>query len=198
MKSNATYQQEPMAKHAYLWSKLGFAGLVAGVALVLWLARGSIDAGYRPVAVGLVATLAASLLVWPLAVWARSGWSVPVPEGLEAIQQGHDRPGPLILGVLEAVVFYAAFVSMAWAVVGGWMVFKAASKWAAWQHIMKVPDKYGGDEAVYIQFRWAWSSRLLMSFLFGTLANVAAAFAGATAARVLANMPLQLTAFGGG
>jgi len=179
-------------------SKLVFVILVAGAALTLWRSRGSIDEAYRPVALGLATTLAASLLVWPSSVWARSGWTVPVPEGLGDIQDGHDRPGPLVLGVLEAVVYYAAFISMAWAVVAGWLLFKAASKWAAWQHIMKVPEKYGADEAAYIRFRWAWSSRLLMSFLFGALANVAAALAGSAVARVLADLPLQPIAFGSG
>lgn len=177
--------------------KLGIVVFVFGAALTIWLARGCISENYRPVALGLVTTLIASIFVWPLSVLARSGWSVQAPEGLESIKGGHDRPGPLMLGVLEAIVFFLAFVSEAWVVAGGWLVFKAASKWASWQHIMKVPEAFGENEAEYIQFRWAWSSRLLTSFLFGTLANIAAAFAGATVARVLADIPLQPTAFGG-
>lgn len=180
--------------------RVSFIVLVAAAAAGLWLARSSIPDTHRPVALGLASTLALSLLVWPLSAWARSGWSPNPPAGLEGVTGGHDRPGPLMIGVFEALVFYAAFVSAAWAVAGGWLVFKGASKWAAWQHIMKVPDRWAGacSESHYFIFRRDWSSMLLTSFLFGTLANVAVAFVGATVARVLANMPLQLAAFGGG
>jgi len=96
-----------------------------------------------------------------------------------------------MVGVLEAVTFYAAFTTTAWAVAGSWLVFKAASKWATWQHIMKVPEKLGRDEDEYLIFRWAWASRHLDSFVVGTLANMVAAFLGAAIARVLAGLPLR-------
>ncbi len=182
-------------KSRILIAKILFIVLVASAVMAICFVRNSIPIAYRPVMLGLACTLFLSLLVWPLTAWARLGWSPVPPEGLEGLMGGYDRPGSHMIGVFEAVVFYAAFVSAAWAVVGGWLVFKAASKWAAWQHIMKVPDNWGdADKGEYFVFRRDWSSSLLTSFLFGTLANVTVAFAGTA----LANMLLQPTACCGG
>ena len=101
---------------------------------------------------------------------------------------GFAMPGPLMLGVLEAAVLYGACWQGAWALAGGWLLFKAASKWASWQHVMKLPEKVEVQSdawnADYLRFRWAWSSQQLVAFLFGTLANVAAALVGVMVARL--------------
>lgn len=168
------------------------AAAAAGFAGLGWL----VDS---PVALGLASSLGLSLLVWPLTSWAKSGWSPNAPAGLEDLTSGHDSPGALMIGVLEAVVFYAAFLSAAWVLAGGWLVFKSASKWAAWQHIMKVPDtltKNDDFNKEFLCFRRHWSSTLLTSFLFGTLCNIVVALVGACVARKFADLPLLPTACG--
>ena len=64
----------------------------------------------------------------------------------------------------------------------GCLVFKVGSKWEVWNNIIKVPtDVEGWDELDYLCLRLHWGSRLLSSFLIGTLANVAASGVGVRA-----------------
>ncbi len=160
--------------------------VVVCIVLIVWVARRAYE--YDDFLLGLATTLTLSLLVSPLVSWARYGWPVRPPSGLEFMMEGRRMPGPLMIGVLEAAVLYVAFWHAAWSVAAGWLVFKAASKWASWQHVMRLPenvesksDEWNTD---YLRFRWAWSSEQLISFLFGTLANVAAALVGLMVAQV--------------
>jgi len=154
--------------------------VVVCIVLIMWVAPRTYQTD--EFLFGLATTLALSLLVPPLVTWARYGWTLRPPSGLEFMTSGFAMPGPLMIGVLEAAVLYVVFWHAAWAVAGGWLVLKAASQWASWQHIMTLPDKVESrpDEwnTAYLEFRWAWSSLQLVSFLFGTLANIAAALAG--------------------
>ena len=82
-----------------------------------------------------------------------------------------------IVGLLERVLFFAVFFHSEAAVVAiGWLGFKAASKWAAWQHLVKVPEVFDRDgdpgNLQWFQVRNALGSRMLTSFLVGTLANL--------------------------
>jgi hypothetical protein len=93
---------------------------------------------------------------------------------------GHDPGGGgQQLGVLERLLFFASFLLGEYTIAGGWLVFKAAAKWAAWQHIARLPDS--GD-SLAVQDRISTSSRLLGRFLNGTLYNALCACMGVVAA----------------
>jgi hypothetical protein len=143
---------------------------------------------------GLVVTLVLSLGVAPLTNLAASEWleqnAYPDDFG-PLLRHSSEKVGPLLTGVFETVLFYASFVNDAWALVAGWLVFKSASKWAAWQHISKLPDSLpdkktqatdraasSSTEQSYIVVRWYLASRLFTSFVFNTLANLLVAIGG--------------------
>ena len=63
--------------------------------------------------------------------------------------------------------------------IGGYLGFKVASKWAAWQHIVRVPESLPGVSLLsYLQARKAWGTLMLTRFLVGTLANILVGFLG--------------------
>jgi hypothetical protein len=66
-----------------------------------------------------------------------------------------------------------------YAVTAGWLVFKAAGKWAAWQHVVRISEK----EPEELQQRLLLSSRLLGRFLNGTLYNALCAGVGVVVAK---------------
>lgn len=108
----------------------------------------------------------------------KMSWEVKYPPKLRFFEVP-DNQAARILGALEVILFYVSFLFCAWEVIGGWLVFKAASKWASWQHVMKMPEKIKGiNEIKYIEFRFKWSSMQLSSFLVGTLCNVVASVIG--------------------
>lgn len=162
-----------------IWSFRALVALAGAAVLLIRCSGHQSEAFFR----GLGVTLLLSLFVSPVVSWARSGWPLePPPHGLEFMREGFGRPGPLMIGVLEAATLFVAFSQEAWALAGGWLVFKAASKWASWQHVMKIPESLQppGEplDVEYLRFRWAWSSDQLVAFLFGTRANIAVAIAG--------------------
>ena len=57
----------------------------------------------------------------------------------------------------------------AYVIGGGWLVFKLGAKWAAWQHVAKIPEKLQGRD----DFDYA-----LGRFLNGTLYNMFCAAVG--------------------
>ena len=64
-------------------------------------------------------------------------------------------------------------------IAGAWLAFKVAAKWAAWQHIAKLPDTFENEDAKkYLNARFQLSSNLLGRFLNGTLYNVFCAGVG--------------------
>ena len=142
--------------------------------------------------VGFASALFVGLFVGPISKWSSSGWDAKPPERtdgkepVEMFSKPNRAPGPLLLGLVEVCVLYASFLVGAWAVVGGWFVFKAASKWAAWQHIMRIPDQFAElDNIDYLRYRHAKSSSLLYSFLVGTLSNVGTAYVGLAVKNIL-------------
>ena len=63
------------------------------------------------------------------------------------------------------------------------LAFKVASKWNAWTNIIAVPKELPGlDPLEYLAARRKWGSRVLVTFLVGTLANVLAGYFGAAVA----------------
>ena len=132
---------------------------------------------------GLLATVLLSTFVGSLVRYACAPIMVaPLrhdSEEVDLLPWGNDPAGPMVLGLLEAAFFYGALTASAPAAIAGWLVLKGASKWASWQHVMKLPDHISGIKDVdYIRYRHGMSSVLLTSFLVGTLANLVAAFAG--------------------
>src|SRR5262245_12319451 len=83
------------------------------------------------------------------------------------LQQTQAGGGGKQLGVMERLIFFAALWRPEYAAVAGaWLVFKAAGKWAAWQHIAQIPK-----EPADVEDRIVASSRLLGRWLNGTLYN---------------------------
>jgi hypothetical protein len=83
------------------------------------------------------------------------------------------------LGVLERLLFFASFWLSDYTLAGGWLAFKVAGKWAAWQHVIKIP------ESEPLRERTLLSSRLLGRFLNGTLYNGLCAAVGTISAQWL-------------
>jgi hypothetical protein len=80
------------------------------------------------------------------------------------------------LGVLERLIFFSSLWNKDWLnIAGAWLVFKAAGKWAAWQHIVKTPST---DHPAALRVRIEASARLLGRWLNGTLYNGLCAFCG--------------------
>ena len=141
---------------------------------------------------GFAAALFSSLFIGPITNWASSGWETKMPlradngEPVDLLSKPTDIPGPFIIGILEVSIFYASLLLGVWEIIGVWLAFKAASKWAAWQHIMRLPESLEELENIsYLQYRYARSSSLLSSFLIGTLSGVGAAFIGILVKRIL-------------
>ena len=64
-------------------------------------------------------------------------------------------------------------------IITGWLAFKVASKWAAWQHIVRVPESMEGfPQRDWLRARWAWGSYQFTRFIVGTAANIVAGFLG--------------------
>jgi hypothetical protein len=104
---------------------------------------------------------------------AISGWSKEEPTLTPFV---NDR-GAMWLGRLERALFFFAFWMGAPELIGGWLLFKVATKWEAWQNIVKLPDQIEGlDPVDYLRYRHAWGMSIMQSFLAGTLANVLGAF----------------------
>jgi len=95
-------------------------------------------------------------------------------------------PGPgQWLGVLERILFFVTISFGAWEVVAGWLIFKVGSKWEVWNNIVKVPPSFSasGNVLSHLRARHAWGTRVLQSFLVGTLASVLAGLVAAVAAK---------------
>ena len=60
-----------------------------------------------------------------------------VVESFSSAENGFPEGGELI-GAIERVIFFLALILTAPIVIGFWLAFKMASKWAEWQHIVQV------------------------------------------------------------
>lgn len=98
--------------------------------------------------------------------------------------------GGAIIGGLERVSFFLAFwleggVAGA-AVVAAWLTFKLGSKWQAWTQTIALPENLDGIDAIdYLVARRRWGSRVLTTFLVGTLSNVLVGMVGGVLAQHL-------------
>jgi hypothetical protein len=109
----------------------------------------------------------------------RRSVTVPFPDEFADFKHAEKDGGGTQLGTLERVMFFASFSFEGYALVAGWLAFKAAAKWAAWQHIVKIPDK-ATDANEVLSLKIKLSSRLLGRFLNGTLYNVFCGAVGLT------------------
>jgi len=140
---------------------------------------------------GLGTTLFLGYATGPVTTRAGQGWGSYLTgqqgEKLESyFKNPTNKPGPFLLGVAETLLFYGSLATGTYEVIVGWLVFKTAAKWSAWQHVMQIPSEIPGIDAVeYLGFRLALSSRLTTRFLVGTLINVLAGAAGAFVLRFL-------------
>src|SRR5258706_8766840 len=85
------------------------------------------------------------------------------------------------LGIFERLMFLASFLFGEYTVAAGWLAFKVATKWAAWQHVTKLPDN-----AEQLSDRAQLSSQLYGRFTVGTLYNGFSAGIGAMFTKKLA------------
>jgi hypothetical protein len=58
-------------------------------------------------------------------------------ESYSSAETGYPEGGELI-GAIERVLFFLALILKAPIVIGFWLAFKVASKWAEWQHVVQV------------------------------------------------------------
>jgi hypothetical protein len=102
-----------------------------------------------------------------------------IPDEFKTWRLAQKAGGGADLGLLERLLFFAAFWMDAHVVAGAWLAFKVAAKWAAWQHIAKLPDTLKDeDDRQYMAARFWLSSNLLGRFLNGTLYNIFCAGSG--------------------
>ena len=94
------------------------------------------------------------------------------------------------LGVLERILFFACFLLDQYTAAAGWLAFKAAGKWASWQHVVKISDKDGDLDQ---NERLTLSSRLLGRFLNGTLYNILCASMGVLLVKFLSSHPYHVS-----
>ena len=136
---------------------------------------------------GLIVTIALGAGAKPLLRYA--GGSMPlVPPSKASDEQKRQwlelvkgSEGGAILGWLERLMFFAAFLLAAHIAVAAWLAFKVASKWQAWATVISIPDKLEiwNDDLDYLIARRRWGSHLLMTFLIGTAYNILVGMAGA-------------------
>jgi hypothetical protein len=110
--------------------------------------------------------------------------SVPVKQTLiPDIKNVQKDGGGLQLGVIERLLFFAAFWSPPQYILAvGWFASKVAAKWAAWQHIVRIPDNAAENA---LRQRTMLSSYLLGRFLNGTLFNGLCAAMGVIFAKII-------------
>ena len=135
---------------------------------------------------GLLLTGLLGLAVDKLVKVARQKWKAQPPAGVsetqwqKAFKLSDEELAPTRwLGWLERFGFFIAIWMGAPILVAGWLAFKVASKWANWQHIVRVPDKLEGvDPLEFFGATLRYASHILQRFLIGTLGNVLAALIG--------------------
>jgi len=90
-----------------------------------------------------------------------------VVESHSSTENGFPEGGELI-GAIERVLFFLALILKAPIVIGFWLAFKLASKWAEWQHIVQV-DK---EENIPLTLRRELGNYLFTRFMVGTGVNL--------------------------
>ena len=120
-----------------------------------------------------------------------------IPERLwKALSTGSQKPGRVI-GILEMFIGAIAAWTASYELVGGWLVFKVASKWESWSNIVKIPEKIsvqaeGFDDVEYLRCRRLWSDKIMTRFLIGTgvsiLSGILAGYVGMFVVKVLPHL----------
>ena len=132
----------------------------------------------RSLAVGF-GILVTALLGVLCAPFLKVSVTVKIPNEFKAWGPAQKAGGGGDLGVLERLLFFAAVWQDAHVIAGAWLAFKVAAKWAAWQHIAKIPEAFNDeDDRKYLNARFQLSSNLLGRFLNGTLYNIFCAGVG--------------------
>ena len=146
------------------------------------------------VAFGALATMLLGIWVNRLVAKVRATVRVEPPAGVSSVDWAQvtvtdPKPGEW-LGGLERLLFFVAVWGNVWEVVAGWLVFKVGSKWEVWTNIVKVPDTVGtpGDAMSQLRARHAWGTRILQSFLVGTIANVLCGVVAAAVAQTIVGL----------
>ncbi|MEJ2228492.1 MAG: hypothetical protein P8Y67_09695, partial [Alphaproteobacteria bacterium] len=133
--------------------------------------------------VGLFVTVILECFVGPLL--KRAGDKIklipPSPTSEEQWRQlTSGNEGGKYIGRLERLIFFAAFFAQAYAIIGGWLVFKVASKWEAWSNVVSVPSRIEGIKDLdFLVARRRWASHVLVTFQVGTAYNIVAGLVGA-------------------
>ena len=128
------------------------------------------------IGVGILVTAFLGLLCGP---FLHFSVTVDIPKEFEAWKSAQKDGGGSDLGLLERLLFFAAFWLDAHVIAGAWLAFKVAAKWAAWQHIQKIPASSSwNDDRKYLNTRFYLSSNVLGRFLNGTIYNIFCAGVG--------------------
>jgi hypothetical protein len=90
-----------------------------------------------------------------------------VVESHNSAENGFPEGGELI-GAIERVLFFLALILTAPIVIGFWLAFKMASKWAEWQHIVQF-DK---EEDIPVTLRREMGNYLFTRLIVGTGVNL--------------------------
>jgi hypothetical protein len=139
------------------------------------------------VILGLLVTILLGFVVSPLLEYTKKSMPLPPPNDSLAVQWGKlvsSNESGRVLGHLERLLFFGAFLAGAEVVIAGWLAFKVASKWNAWTNVIAVPKEVAGIDSMDLLIaRRHWGSRILMTFLVGTLANVIAGYVGVVVVR---------------
>jgi hypothetical protein len=141
---------------------------------------------------GLVVTVALGFLYGP---FLEKSVTIELPNQFEELRDAEKNAGGAQLGTLERLVFFASlWLPDAYVFGGGWLVFKLGAKWAAWQHIAKIPERLQRrNDFDYALERFQLSCRLLGRFLNGTLYNMFCAAVGVYIGKALAKSGYWLT-----
>jgi len=114
-----------------------------------------------------------------------SAW--PRAEELRKATVFDKESGAPVLGFMERIFFYAAFVLNAPLAIAGWLAFKAAAKWAAWQHVVGMPtlNLLIDDPIQALRYRNGLGTWMVSKTLLGTLYNILCGLGGFIVQRVI-------------
>ena len=145
---------------------------------------------------GLIAgATATGLLLHRTVKWlmdeATKGIDLRPPEGIDRARWDQATSIPSedagkLLGRLESLLFFMSLWFGIVTIILGWLAFKVATKWEAWQNLIQVPRQLKDvDDLEYLAARHRWASYVFMRFLVGTVGNLLVAALGVAIGRLL-------------
>lgn len=163
-----------LIKFAHLILGFGIAWVIGRCVVSEWLMKGKLR-----ITIGAPSIIAADAK-------QQEKWDAAFNPSISSIS----TKGGYWLGVAEQFAVVAAFSFFRTEVttlLGGWLVFKTAAKWAVWEHIHKFPDKFLESLNVLdeIRIRNEVGSITFTRFLLGTLSNILAGVVGYSCATVV-------------